>query len=129
MCFKSYLLPLSFLVVLLFSSTVYCQTVNITHAQVAIKSGSSKELSKFFSTTVQLNIEGDKINYSRNEGENVIRNFFKKYPPVDFKIIHQGQSKEGLNYAIGKYTYGEGTYRIYMLIRGEEIETMDLTKE
>ena len=105
----------------------------INNARLALKTGSSKELAKYFNKMVELNIDGEKSNYSKTQAEFVLRDFFKKFPPTDFQYIHQGASREGLKYAIGKYTYANGSFRVYMLVKKFDsnylIDTMDFSKQ
>lgn len=103
------------------------------NAKVALKTGSSKELVKYFNNIVELSFDGEKSNYSKTQAEFVLKDFFKKYPPTEFEYIHQGASKEGLKYAIGKYTYSGGSFRVYILVKQFNgnylIDTLDFSKE
>jgi len=105
----------------------------IDNARLALKTGSSKELAKYFNKMVELNIDGEKSNYSKTQAEFVLRDFFKKFPPTDFQYIHQGASREGLKYAIGRYTYPNGSFRVYMLVKKFDdsylIDTLDFSKQ
>lgn len=109
------------------------QSEVINNVKYAMKTGSSKELAKFLNERVDLNIDWEQKNYSRAQAEFVLKDFFQKNPPEDFQYIHQGASKEGLKYAIGKYSYSNGSFRI--LIRLKQIKgsylvyAMDFTKE
>lgn len=109
------------------------QDTEINNVRLAIKTGSSKELSKFFSDNVELHFDGDRASYSKSQAEFVLRDFFKKYPPVDFQYVHQGNSGEGLKYAIGKYVIGNGSYRIWLLFKKLNntyyVDTIDFTRE
>ena len=78
----------------------------------ALKAGSSKELAKYFNETIELNVNGEAANYSSVHAEIYLKDFFKKYPPVDFEYAHQGSSSEGLKYAIGNYSYSGGSFRV-----------------
>ena len=89
----------------------------IRSVEIAIKSGSSKELSNFLHSTVEINLEGNISSYSKMQAEYVLKDFFKKNPPTDFEIIHNGASKGGLKYAIGKYSCKRGFYRVWMRIK------------
>jgi hypothetical protein len=105
----------------------------INNGKMALKNGSSKELSKYFNDIVELSIAGEKSSYNKSHAEIVLKDFFKKYPPLDFQYIHQGSSKEGLKYAIGKYTYNGGSFRVYILIKQFNgnyfIDTLEFSKE
>jgi hypothetical protein len=105
----------------------------INNGKMALKTGSSKELSKYFNDIVELSIAGEKSSYNKSHAEIVLKDFFKKYPPLDFQYIHQGSSKEGLKYAIGKYNYNGGSFRVYILIKQFNgnyfIDTLEFSKE
>jgi hypothetical protein len=100
-----------------FSSFLYGQGDVINEAKLAIKAGSSKELTKYFNESVELGIDGENMNYSKTQAEFVLKDFFKKYPPTDLVYIHQGSSPEGSKYAIGKYSHSGGTFRLFMLVK------------
>ena len=99
----------------------------------ALKAGSSKELSKYFNDTIELNISGESGNYSNVHAEIYLKEFFKKYEPVSFEYAHQGSSSDGLKYAIGNYIHANGTFLV--LIRAkkfngkEKIYIIDFSKE
>ncbi|MDZ7605191.1 MAG: DUF4783 domain-containing protein [Cyclobacteriaceae bacterium] len=109
------------------------QSEVINDLRAALKAGSSKELVKNFNTTVELNFEGQKSNYSRSQAELVLKEFFKKYPPTDFQYIHQGASKQGLTYVIGKYSFENGSFRVLILIKKFEenylVDSIDFSRE
>ena len=109
------------------------QSEVINNMRAALKAGSSKEFVKNFNTMVELNFEGEKSNYSRSQAELVLKEFFKKYPPTDFQYIHKGASKQGLTYVIGKYTFEDGSFRVWILIKkfGEEylVDSIDFSRE
>jgi len=85
--------------------------------ETALRSGSSKELSKYLNQTVELNLEGEISSFSKMQAEYVLKDFFKRNPPDNFEIIHNGASKGGLRYAIGTYSCKRGSYRVWMRIK------------
>jgi hypothetical protein len=109
------------------------QSEVLNNVKAAIKAGSSKELVKNFNSMVELNFEGTKSNYSRSQAELVMKEFFKKYPPQNFQYIHQGSSKEGLTYVIGKYNYESGSFRVWILVKKIDskfvVELINFNKE
>lgn len=115
------------------SEQASAQSEVINDLRAALKAGSSKELVKNFNTTVELNFEGQKSNYSRSQAELVLKEFFKKYPPTDFQYIHQGASKQGLTYVIGKYSFESGSFRVLILIKKFEenylVDSIDFSRE
>ncbi len=89
----------------------------INNVRDALKTGSSRELSKYLNNTVEISMNGEEASYSRNQAEFVLKDFFNKYPPQGFRYVHQGSSKEGLKYTIGSFTYDRGEFRVVMLIK------------
>ena len=89
----------------------------VSQVKDAIKAGSAKELSKYLNQTVDVTIDGKLQNYSKAQAEFVLRDFFKSHAPSDFNFIHQGSSKGGQPFAIGKYLSGSDTYRVWMKIK------------
>ncbi len=84
----------------------------------AIKSGDSKELSKYFNSNVDLTIINQEEVYSKAQAEMVLKEFFLKNAPKSFSILHQGVSKEGSRYAIGTLITSQGvSYRTYFFIK------------
>lgn len=112
---------------------VNAQSEVINDMRTALKAGSSKEFVKNFNNMVELNFEGEKSNYSRSQAELVLKEFFKKYPPLDFQYIHKGASKQGLTYVIGKYTFENGSFRVWILIKKFDdnflVDSIDFSRE
>ena len=123
----------AFIFGILFSTESNAQSEVINDMRSALKAGSSKELVKSFNTMVELNFEGEKSNYSRSQSELVLKEFFKKYPPTNFQYIHQGASKQGLTYVIGKYTFENGSFRVWILIKKFQdnylVDSIDFSRE
>lgn len=100
---------------------------------VALKTGSSRELIKYFNTVTELKVEDKGANYSKVQAESIVKDFFTKYPAKNFSYIHKGSSPEGLKYNIGRYTSDQGSFRVVMLlkeIKGKYlIDTISFNKE
>lgn len=105
----------------------------LNDVKAALSAGSAKELSRNFNSTVEIGFDGNKSNYSKTQAEFVLKDFFSKNAPAGFEYIHQGASREGLKYAIGKYNTANGSYRVYILIKQFKgtylVDTIDFTKE
>ncbi len=99
------------------NASANAQNEVINNVRDALKTGSSRELSKYLNNTVEISINGEKSSYSRNQAEFVLRDFFNKSPSQGFRYVHQGSSKEGLKYTVGTYTYDRGEFRVFMLIK------------
>lgn len=130
---RNYFLGISLIFVLTLSLDVKAQSDVINNIRAALKTGSSKEFVKNFNTMVELNFEGEKSNYSKSQAELVLKEFFKKYPPLDFQYIHQGSSKQGLTYVIGKYSFENGSFRVWILIKKFDenflVDSIDFSRE
>jgi hypothetical protein len=115
------------------SIPVFAQSEVINNVRSSLRTGSSKELIKYFNHSVELNFDGNKSSYSRTQAEFVLRDFFRQYPPTDFQYIHHGASPQGFRYAIGKYTYNNGTFRVWILFKHADgkfyADTIDFTKD
>jgi len=116
-----------------FSIEAKAQGEILNNTKKFLKEGNSKSLSMDFAEIVELSFRGEKGNYSKTQAEFVLKDFFQHYPPIDFEYIHQGSSKEGLKYAIGKYTHKNGSFRVYILIKQFKgnylIDTIDFSEE
>lgn len=95
----------------------YSQAETINDIKEAIKAGSAKEISQYFHQTIDVTLEGDINNYSKTQAEYVLKEFFQKYTPSSFMIVHQGASKAGMPYAIGQYTSGDNIFRVWIRIK------------
>ncbi len=115
------------------STPGYGQSEVINNVRSAIKAGSSKELSKYLSDMVSLKIDGVQSNYSKTQAEYVLKDFFGKYRPSDFQYVHQGASEGGLKYAIGRYSYQGGSFRVVLRSKNMNgayrVSSLDFTKE
>jgi hypothetical protein len=84
----------------------------------SLKSGNSKELVSGFHDMVEVTLpDQDGSNYSKTQAEFVLRDFMKKYPPVDFKYVHKVLDREDFKFVIGEYLYNGGKYRVTMVIK------------
>lgn len=116
------------------SSGVFAQGDVINDVKEAIKTGSSKEVAKFFSQNVELMlVEGNLQTYSKTQAEFVLKDFFKENPPSSFTIIHRGASKAGSPYAIGQYLSRGEAYRVWVRVKNVNntylIHEISFTKE
>lgn len=129
----NYLVLFLVAVTMVFQQSAWGQSEVINNVRSAIKAGSSKELAKFLGDMISLEIDGVQSNYSKTQAEYVLKDFFKKYRPNDFQYVHQGASEGGLKYAIGRYSYDGGSFRVVLRsknINGTyKVSSLDFTKE
>jgi len=100
---------------------------------IAMKTGSAKELINFCNKTVEIRINGESSDYSKNQAEAVLRAFFNEYTARDFSYTVKGSSSDDLKYTIGIYTHEEGSFRVVMFIKKIDnaylIDTLNFSKE
>jgi Domain of unknown function (DUF4783) len=139
---------LTFSLLLLFfvivASPSFAQEEVLSTAKVAFKAGNSKDLSRYFHNNLEIKIddnEADNTNsiYSKTQAEYVLKDFFKDNPPQDFIYVHHGTSKDGMKYAIGKYTCRDSTgkptisFRVFLKLKQYDgsylIDEIDFSKE
>jgi hypothetical protein len=111
----------------------HAQADNLGAVRSALRNGSSRELSQYFASTVEIGFDGEKQTVNATQAEIIVKDFFAKNAPSSFEFIHQGESKEGIQYAIGRYAGRNGTYRVFVKLKPSRgaptIDTLDFTKE
>jgi hypothetical protein len=84
----------------------------------SIRTGNARKLSKWFSSNVDLTVLGKEEMYSKAQAEQILRDFFLKYPPKSFNLRHNSSNPSATQYGIGSYLSMNGSvFRIYFLIR------------
>ena len=86
----------------------------IAKAEEALKASNSRELAKYLHDRLEIKLDNERKEYSANQAEIVLKQFFQKHPSDATEIIHQGNSSGGIIYAIGKYTSGTSSYRVVL---------------
>ncbi|NBU72397.1 MAG: DUF4783 domain-containing protein, partial [Bacteroidetes bacterium] len=64
---------------------------------------------KLFNSTLDIALQDREQSCTRSQAEVMLRNFFAKHPPKDFKLIHKGSSGQGGEYLMGTLTTTAGT--------------------
>ncbi len=86
--------------------------------ETAVREGSSKDLSRFFSHSISLHLNNIQGDYSKNQAQLILRDFFKNTPPQAFNIVQQGKSTDKIWYAIGEYRNNTDFFKV--LIKGTQ---------
>lgn len=76
----------------------------------AIRAGNAAGVAKYFDNTVEITLPAKSANYSKSQGEAVLRDFFANNAVKSFTIIHQGESG-GAQFCIGTLNTSNGSYR------------------
>lgn len=123
------------LVALLSAGTVSAQSDNqdvFTPIGKYIQSGDSDKLSAWFADNLELDILGAVNNCTRNQAKLIMKNFFDKYAPKKFSIVHKS-GKAPMKYAIGTLTAGADRFRVILYVKTTEkenyIEQLKVEKE
>ncbi len=99
-----FLLSLIFIMASFVTSTGLIDVIN------AIKSGNASSVAKYFDNTIEITLPAKSNNYSKSQGEAVLRDFFTTNVVKSFTINHQGESG-GSKFCIGTLVTSAGTYR------------------
>jgi hypothetical protein len=110
---------LLFFVLLSGSTTkVFCQFPDTVVA--VIKAGNAEELSKYFSGKIELVMPQKSGIFSKSQAQLILADFFKSYPVINFKIIHEGV-RENSSFAIGRYrTQTQSIFRFHFLTKTKD---------
>jgi hypothetical protein len=92
------LIPILFLLTGLFIP-IQIQSSLISDVSNNFKSGNSKEIAKYFNSSVELSLSDETDTYSKAQAEQIIRDFFTKNVPVNSTVIHLINTNP--NYQIG----------------------------
>lgn len=98
-------------------STVSAQIPNSEAIAQAFKTGNAKELSKYFSSNVELKVFNKEDVYSKTQAEIIVKDFFTKNQPKNYLEVHNGSSKAGAQYIIGQLTTSTGTFRVNYFLK------------
>ncbi len=88
----------------------------ITPIISAIQGGSSSELARHLNESIALNISGKQGDYSKTQAEIVLKDFFKKYPPLEFSLVFKNENHNNISSYIGKYSSGKDNFQIFIKI-------------
>lgn len=106
------------LCVLLFLPTLVMAQPSFDDIQTALNNGDAPTLSKYFDTTVDINILGDEQSYDKANAETVLKNFFSKYSSRTFQLMHKGASRgSGAEYAIGSLQTSSKKFRVFVYMK------------
>ncbi len=121
---KTYLKQL-FLIFAFFSAfQLAAQEVDIiVKIEEALKASSSKELTKYLHSKVEIKLDGERKEYSINQAEVMLKQFFQQFPASGFEFIHNGNNTSGgIVYAIGTYSSDGGNHRV--VIRAKKFDKL-----
>jgi hypothetical protein len=83
----------------------------------AIHKSDAGSLSSSFNATVELLLPDNENTYSAVQGEMIMKDFFKKYPPDSFTEIQKGTIDPASRFAIFNYVTGTRQYQVCINLR------------
>jgi hypothetical protein len=122
---------ISFLLPLVFPLVTFGQAEVKDRVTLALKTGNAKALAGHFIANIDLTVPGNSDVYSKAQAEQILRKFFDEHVPNDLSIDHEGTSKMGDRYYIGKLATGKGDYRVTFFLKktGEGFQVKQLRIE
>ena len=118
---------------LITAGSCFAQDKTIAVAKNAFQTANITSLSHYLHAEVAVIVENDESIAGKSATENELKSFFAKHAVTHFEFIHQGSSKDGKVFVVGKYECADGSYRIRLNLKnyGNEylIDSIDLGKE
>ncbi|WP_134089321.1 DUF4783 domain-containing protein [Olivibacter sp. XZL3] len=81
------------------------------------RTGNSKELSMYFSTTVSLSLLEEGDSYSKNQAEILLHNFFSKHTIQSGKILHRMETNATNRYAVIELISSTHKFRVSLSLK------------
>ncbi len=104
--------------VMLSSFTLF---TSIDEVVTGFKNGDAVQIARFFDNTVEITMPDKSNNYSKNQAEVVLKDFFNTNGIKGFDVIHKGENA-GSQYCIGTLVTKNGSFRttVFMKQKGEK---------
>ncbi len=78
------------------------------------------EVGKYLDNFVPITINNKQSNYSQNQAQLVLNDFFSKNPPRDFSVMNSGMPNNTSKFTIADFNTPNGKYNIYILMRQKD---------
>jgi hypothetical protein len=93
----------------------------------AIKSGNASGVTKYFDSYVDISMPDKSSNYSKSQGEVILKDFFTNNGIKNFDVKFKGNNDNG-DYCIGTLQTRNGSYRatVYMRVKGGKQVIQDI---
>ncbi len=89
----------------------------IDDLSLQFKAGNAKEIAVSFSSSVELIIIDDEDVYSKAQAEQILRNFFTKYPPTKSAVIHLINTNPKFRFGILSLHTKNGKFRVSITMK------------
>lgn len=93
----------------------------------AIKSGNASGVTKYFDSYVDISMPDKSSNYSKSQGEVILKDFFTNSGIKNFDVKFKGNNDNG-DYCIGTLQTKNGSFRatVYMRVKGGKQVIQDI---
>ncbi len=116
------LLGIAFVMLSLFLVSFKAQPqYSIEEVLNALKTGNANQLSKYFDTRIDISLPDKSDNFSKNQAEMILKDFFSSNNVRSFQVKHKG-NMNGSQFCIGSLQTKNGTFRtkLYMKQKGDQ---------
>ena len=102
----------------------FAQTAEVPGGIISsLQQGNAGSLSVYLNDNVELVIGNQNDVFSKQQASAIIADFFRRNRVNGFDLLHKG-NKDAASFGIGTLKTGSGSYRVYFLIRKNEIQQL-----
>ncbi|QPH39616.1 DUF4783 domain-containing protein [Pedobacter endophyticus] len=81
------------------------------------KSSNAKEIARNFASTIELIIVDEEDVYSKAQGEQILKDFFIKHPPVKTSIFHKINTNPNYRFGVILLSTSKETFRVSVTMK------------
>ncbi|RZK20471.1 MAG: DUF4783 domain-containing protein [Pedobacter sp.] len=89
----------------------------IDDLSIYFKGSNAKEIAKSFASTIELIIIDEEDVYSKAQGEQILRDFFIKHPPVKTSIFHKINTNPNYRFGVIVLSTSRETFRVSVTMK------------
>lgn len=99
----------------------FSPSYSIDEVVSALRSGNASQLAKYFDSRVDISLPNKSDNFSKNQAEMILRDFFASNEVKNFVVKHKGENN-GSQFCIGLLQTRNGNFRtkLYMKQKGNQ---------
>jgi hypothetical protein len=99
----------------------FTASYNIDEVLSALRTGNATQLAKYFDSRVDISLPNKSDNFSKNQAEMILKDFFASNEVKNFVVKHKGENN-GSQFCIGLLQTRNGNYRtkLYMKQKGSQ---------
>ncbi len=81
------------------------------------KAGNAKEIAKNFAPTIELIILNEEDVYSKVQGEQILKDFFSKHPPLKTSIFHKINANPSYRFGVVILSTAKENFRVSITLK------------